>query len=72
MVKATKKNCQQVLAASLRVVSAMTENPPLAEFDKVLVSFALPLNRAMLADGLWAIKITKLTAGAKKFREGLP
>ena len=26
---ATKKNCQRVLAASLRVVSAMTGNPPL-------------------------------------------
>ena len=25
---ATKKNCQRVLAASLRVVSAMTGNPP--------------------------------------------
>ena len=39
------------------------------EFDKVLVNFALPLSRAMFADGLWAIKITKLTAGAKIFRE---
>ena len=29
MVLATKKNCQRVLAASLRVVSAMTGNPPL-------------------------------------------
>ena len=30
MVLATKKNCQRVLAASLRVVSAMTGNPPLS------------------------------------------
>ena len=29
MVLATKKNCQRVLAASLRVVSAITGNPPL-------------------------------------------
>ena len=29
MVLATKKNCQRVLAAGLRVVSAMTGNPPL-------------------------------------------
>ena len=29
MVLATKKNCQRVLAASFRVVSAMTGNPPL-------------------------------------------
>ena len=29
MVLATKKNCQRVLAASLRLVSAMTGNPPL-------------------------------------------
>ena len=29
MVLATQKNCQRVLAASLRVVSAMTGNPPL-------------------------------------------
>ena len=29
MVLATKKNCQRVLVASLRVVSAMTGNPPL-------------------------------------------
>ena len=29
MVLATKKNCQRVLAASLRVVSAMTGNPPI-------------------------------------------
>ena len=28
MVLAAKKNCQRVLAASLRVVSAMTGNPP--------------------------------------------
>ena len=28
MAPATKKNCQRVLAASLRVVSAMTGNPP--------------------------------------------
>ena len=35
----------------------------LGEFDKVIVNFALPLNRAMLADGLCAIKITKLTVG---------
>ena len=28
MVLATKKNCQRVLAANLRVVSAMTGNPP--------------------------------------------
>ena len=28
MVLATKKNCQRVLAAGLRVVSAMTGNPP--------------------------------------------
>ena len=30
MVLATKKNCLRVLAGSLRVVSAMTGNPPLA------------------------------------------
>ena len=41
----------------------------LRKFDKVLVNFALPLSRAMFADGLWAIKITKLTARAKKIRE---
>ena len=29
MVLATKKNCQRVLAAGLRVVSAITGNPPL-------------------------------------------
>ena len=29
MVLATKKHCQRVLAASLRVVCAMTGNPPL-------------------------------------------
>ena len=29
MVLATKKDCQRVLAASLRVVSAITGNPPL-------------------------------------------
>ena len=29
MVLATKKNCQRVFAAGLRVVSAMTGNPPL-------------------------------------------
>ena len=33
MVLATKKNCQRVLAASLRVVSAMTGNPPLELID---------------------------------------
>ena len=33
MVLATKKNCQGVLAASLRVVSAMTGNPPLCSDD---------------------------------------
>ena len=47
----------------------------LREFDKVIVNFTLPPNRAMFAGGLWAIKITKLTAGAKRFcdpREGLP
>ena len=38
MVLATKKNCQRVLAASLRVVSAMTGNPPL-----VLNVYALSL-----------------------------
>ena len=42
------------------------------EFDKVFVNFALPLSRAMFADGLRVIKITKLTAGAKKFRERFP
>ena len=45
------------------------------EFDKVIVNFTLPPNRAIFAVGLWAIKITKLTAGAKRFRdprEGLP
>ena len=39
------------------------------EFDKVIVNFTLPPNRAMFAGGLWAIKITKLTAGAKRFRD---
>ena len=38
----------------------------LAEFDEV-ISIALPLSRAMFADGLRAIKITKLTARAKNF-----
>ena len=33
-----KKNCQRVLAASLRVVSAMTGNPPLAELIVVMFS----------------------------------
>ena len=33
MALATKKNCQRVLAASLRVVSAMTGNPPLELFQ---------------------------------------
>ena len=32
MVLAPKKNCQRVLAASLRVVSAMTGNPPLGSY----------------------------------------
>ena len=33
MVLATKKNCQRVLAASLRVVSAMTGNLPLIKYS---------------------------------------
>ena len=39
MMLATKKNCQRVLAASLRVVSAMTGNPPLilSKLYKVLL-----------------------------------
>ena len=37
MVLATKKNCQRVLAASLRVVSAMTGNPPLLAANSKLV-----------------------------------
>ena len=41
----------------------------LDESVKVLVDFALALNTAMLADGLWAIKITNLIAGPKTFLE---
>ena len=37
----------------------------LTESDKILVNFALTLNTAMLADGLWAIRNTDLTARAK-------
>ena len=36
MVLATKKNCQRVLAAGLRVVSAMTGNPPLGTCTETL------------------------------------
>ena len=42
----------------------------LAESDKVLVCFPFTLKTAMLAAGLWAIKITNLTVGAKTFRQG--
>ena len=37
-----------------------------------LIKFSLTLNLTMLADGLWAISITKLTAGAKHFCKVLP
>ena len=43
----------------------------LTEYDKILVNFALTLNTTMFADGHWAIKVAKLTAGAKKFLEVL-
>ena len=39
----------------------------LTESDKILVNFALTINTAMF--GLWAIKITELTARAKNFRK---
>ena len=44
-------------------------NFALTEPDKIVVNFALTINMAMF--GLWAIKITELTAGAKTFREVL-
>ena len=37
-----------------------------------LIKFSLSLNPTMSADGLWAIRITKLTAGAKHFCKVLP
>ena len=41
----------------------------LDESDKLLVSFALTVKTAMLANGLWAITNTNVTVGVKKFRE---
>ena len=41
----------------------------MTESGKIPVNFALTINMAMF--GLWAIKITELTAGAKTFREVL-
>ena len=46
MVLATKKNCQRVLAASLRVVSAMTGNPPLSEQLRKLRHILVCIGRA--------------------------
>ena len=43
MVLATKKNCQRVLAASLRVVSAMTGNPPLGRSGDTLYPRSLEI-----------------------------
>ena len=41
MVLATKKNCQRVLAASLRVVSAMTGNLPLGSATEMIINMTL-------------------------------
>ena len=60
------------LGHRLRICQAPGRPQHLTKSDKTLLNFALTLNTAMFADGLWAIKITKLIAGAKKFREVLP
>ena len=54
---------------SLTTPSVLSNYQDFAESDNVLVRFALTLKTAMLANGLWAIKITNLILGAKKFRE---
>ena len=61
MVLATKKNCQRVLAASLRVVSAMTGNPPLLSSKSDKIQVHPEDNRLLIAAGphsLWTIKLT--------------
>ena len=60
------------LVFNLTLFSFPSNSQCLAESDKVLINFVLTLNTAMLAYGLWAIKTTNLTAGAKKFHELFP
>ena len=74
MVLATKKNCQRVLAASLRVVSAMTGNPPLLSYfpnfhgqrsggDKILVfdtrSKVVSAMERIRSENLYTISFTR-------------
>ena len=54
---------------NLTTPSFLSDCQDLAESDKVLVRFALTLKTVMLADSLWAIKITNLIVGAKQFCE---
>ena len=54
---------------NLATLSFLSNCQDLAESDKVLVRFALTLKTTILADGLWAIKITNSIVGAEKFRE---
>ena len=49
---------------NVTTLSFPSDRQDLDESDKVLESKTAPL-----ADGLWAIKITNLTVGAKKFRQ---
>ena len=54
---------------NVTALSFPSNRQDLAESDKVLASFSITLKTALLADGLWAIKIINLTVGAKKFRQ---
>ena len=54
MVLATKKNCQRVLAAGLRVVSAMTGNPPLVLKDVDCEAF-VPLEKQIECEAFMSL-----------------
>ena len=58
MVLATKKNCQRVLAAGLRVVSAMTGNPPLTK-QRVLAAVAITKKNCL---GVFAASMRVISA----------
>ena len=68
MEPATKKNCQRVLAAGLRVVSAMTGNPPL---EPVYSCFVLGLNVCLLQSQHQSSELNKMVTVQKFYYSNL-